>query len=140
MGSKENTLPSQHKFPPQSSLPGNILFAQAKSIIVIIPPEDNGKCDVYIDDTIAVGPDINESTSRLEAAIPIVMHIFGCPLSPDKLIPRKALVSLNKLSAKGAIKEVKMLLGWFYNTRRLLISLLDDKHRNWSNDIKNAKR
>ena len=139
--SKTIHSPSPHKFPPQSFLLDNVPFAKAKSIIVYIPLEDNGKCDVYIDNIIAVGPDINDNASRLEDAIPLAMHIFCRSLSPNEPIPRKALVSLTKLSAEGAIEEVEMLLGWLYETHRHLVSLPDDKHRSWSNDIKkNAKR
>ena len=132
--------PKQSEFPPRSSLPDNIPFAQAKQTIVAIPLEDKGKCDVYIDDTIAVGPDINDNASRLEAAIPLAMHIFGRPLSPNEPIPRSALISHNKLLAEGRIEEVKMLLGWLYDTRRHLISLPDDKHINWSNDITTMRK
>ena len=68
------------------------------------------------------------------------MHTFGRPLSPNEPIPRSALPSLNKLLAEGRIEEVKMLLGWLYDTRRLLISLPDDKYINWSNDIATMRK
>ena len=53
-----------------------------KTTIVSIPPEDNGEYDIYIDDTIAVGPDINDKASRLETAIllqctfPVALYIL----------------------------------------------------------------
>ena len=51
-------------------------------------------------------------------------------------IPRKAIISPNKLKAEGAIEERKLLLGWLLDTRHLLISLPDDKLKAWSKDIK----
>ena len=55
--------------------------------MVKIPAEDYGKCDLYINDTAAIGPDIPGNTSRLGVAIPLALHIFGRPLSTSKPIP-----------------------------------------------------
>ena len=127
--------PIQDKFPPRTSLPDDIPFAKARHTIVDIPQEDKGKCDVYIDDTVAMGPDLPGNALRLESAITLAFHIFGRPIDKNEPIPRKDIIAFNKLIAEGAIEEQKILLGWLYDTRRLLISLPLDKWQNWSKDL-----
>ena len=95
--------------------------------MVKIPAENYGKCDVYIDDTDAIGPDIPGNTYCLEAAIPLDLHIFGRPLSTSKPTPQHLIVSISKLIAEGALEDTKIRLCWNYNTRRLLLSLAKQK-------------
>ena len=95
--------------------------------MVKIPAKDYGKCDVYIDDTAAIGHDIPGNTSPLESAIPLALHILVRPLSASEPIPRHPIISISKLIAEGALEETKSLLGWNYDTRRLLLSL--PKHK-----------
>jgi len=128
--------PDQELFPSPSSLVNDIPFASAQPTIVNIPTEDKGKCDVYLDDMVAVGPDLPGNARRLEAAIPLAIHTICRPIMQPEPIPRKAIISTNKLKAEGAIEERKLLLGWLFDTRRLLISLPDDKLQAWSTDIK----
>ncbi len=42
---------------------------------------------------------------------------------------------MKKFKAEGNLEEIKKVLGWTINTRRLLISLPDDKLHSWSSDI-----
>jgi len=51
------------------------------------------------------------------------------------VIHRKEIISLKKLQAKGQLSEVKTVLGWNLDTRRLLISLPDHKVTDWIRDI-----
>ena len=95
--------------------------------MVKIPAEDYGKCDVYFNETAAIGPDILGNTSRLEAANPIALHIFGRPLSTSEPIPPYPILSISKLISEGAVEETKILLGWNYDTRLLILSL--QKHK-----------
>ena len=76
-----------------------------KHKIVDIPQEDNGKCDVYIDDTVAMGPDLPGNALRLESAITLTFHIFGRPIDKNEPIPRNDIIAFNKLIAEGAIEE-----------------------------------
>ena len=62
--------PIQSKFPKPSILPDTISSSVTRGTIVDIPAEDAGKCDVYINHTIAIGPDLpGISPPLLEAAI-----------------------------------------------------------------------
>jgi hypothetical protein len=46
------------------------------------------------------------------------------------------LLSLEKAEAEGTPNEVLIVLGWLLDTRRLLISLPQDKFITWTNDLK----
>lgn len=45
---------------------------------------------------------------------------------------------LNKLKAEGAMEELKIVLGWLLDTRRLMMSLPEEKHTSWVRDIEEA--
>jgi hypothetical protein len=123
------------KIPNPISLPNNIPFAQAKAMAVDIPVNDLGKVDVFIDDNIAITPDLNCNTTRVIRAIPLAIHSIARPVVSTDDIPRVDIISANKLQAEGTFEEVKIVLGWHINTRSLLISLPRDKHQKWSQDI-----
>ena len=128
--------PIQDMMPKPSSLPSDIPHATAKQTIVNIPAEDQGKCDVYIDDTVAMGPDIPGNKPRLAAAVPLAIHLLSRPIISSEDIPRKPPISIIKLRAEGRLEETKTLLGWFYDTRRLRISLPSNKFKAWSNQVR----
>ena len=113
--------------PPPSLLPTNIHHAAAKQTIVDIPPEDQGKCDVYIDDTVSIGPDLPGNRARLAAAIPLSIHLLSRPIEKEEHVIRNPPISTIKLQAEGRLEEQKLLLGWLYDTRRLRISLPSNK-------------
>ena len=133
---EQTHAPDQAAFPRPRSLPDNIPFAQAKATIVAIPIEDDGKCDVYIDDMVTMGPDLPGLLPRLSAAMPLSIHIFFRPLDKVEHLLRNLAISASKLQAEGRLEELKTLLGWLYNTRKLLISLPTNKFIAWSKDIR----
>ena len=52
-------------------------------------------------------------------------------MSSNEPISRKDLISIDKLKAKGMMEEIKINLGWTFDTRRLLVALPDDKYSAW---------
>jgi len=124
-----------NKIPDPICLPLDVPFAQAKALAVDIPVNDLGKVDVFIDDNIAITPDLNFNTSRVIRALPLAIHSVARPVEPTDDIPRVDIISTKKLQAEGTFEEVKIVLGWQLNTRSLLISLPRDKHQKWSHDI-----
>ena len=127
--------PQQHLVPDTISLDADIPFASARDTIVDIPAEDHGKCDVYIDDTIAIGPDIPNNVPRLAAAIPLAIHAFCRPLDSAEPVKRDDPLTLNKLLSEGALEEIKILLGCLFDTRHLLIALSNHKFTCWPNEL-----
>ena len=85
-------------------LPPHIPFAPAKSLIITLPPEDHGKVDFYIDDTVAIGPNFPGIISRLAACILLSFHLVFRPLSKFESIPRDKAAAVAKLIAEGGLE------------------------------------
>ena len=126
--------PIQDMMPKPLVLPSNIPHTTAKTSIVNIPAEDQGKCDVYIDDTVAIGPDLPGNRPRLAATIPLAIHLLSRPIILKEHVLRKPPISIIKLRAEGRLEETKTLLGWLYDTRRLRISLPSKKLKHGPNN------
>ncbi len=118
-----------------SPLPESIPFHKAKELSVKIPINDTGKVDIYIDDTIAITPDLPGRVERMNAAVPLAIRILSRPLNETDEIPRKDIISLKKFQAEACPEEIKTVLGWTINTRSLSISLPTEKFLKWSNEI-----
>ena len=101
----------QSFFTSPSPLSLNTPFAKAKTTIISIPTEDREKCDVYIDDTIAIVRYLPSNASRIAAATPLAIHTFCIPLSNHEPTPQSHTISTSKLTVEGAIEEVKVILG-----------------------------
>jgi hypothetical protein len=110
-------------------------FCQSKELSVEIPANNRGKIDIYIDDLIGIAPDIADSPIRVIRAIPLAICTIFRPHSSFDVIPRKDIISIKKLRAKGQLSETKTVLGWNLNTRSLLISLPEHKALDWLRDI-----
>ena len=54
---------------------------------------------------------------------------------PLEVIPRKDLISEEKLATEAGQSEIKRNLGWTINTRYHIIALPDDKATAWTNTI-----
>ena len=46
-------------------------------------------------------------------------------------------MAFNKMLEEGRLEEIKVILGWDLDTRRLPVRLLYDKYIEWSRDIPN---
>jgi hypothetical protein len=137
--------PSQHLVPKYKPLPDDIPFAQARELFVNIPVNDKGRSDGYIDDLIGITADLlkagagdceSENVKRLRAIL-LSIHIMARPGDPNEPIPREVMEALNKLAAEAGPEELKIILGWLFDTRRLLISLpdTDNKAIAWIREI-----
>jgi len=126
---------SSDKLESPLPLSENIPFQSAKELAVHLPPNDGGKVDIFIDDSIGVAPDLGNVPNRVIRAIPLAIRTLARPSSHQDFIPRKDIISLKKLKAEGRLEETKIVLGWLINTRFLLISLPDHKCHAWLRDI-----
>lgn len=117
------------------SLTDSTPFHMAKELAVTILPDDLGKDDIYIDNSIGITPDLHDNTKRVSRAIPLVIHTLSRPLSSSDVIHRKDIISMKKYAAEGRMEEQKTVLGWIINTRTLRISLPPHKHMKWSKEI-----
>ncbi len=79
---------------PPKSLPDSVPFHQARNLSVEIPINDMGKLGIYIDEMIAIAPDINENVLRGSYAIPLAIHTLGRPSTDPNPIPQKDIISM----------------------------------------------
>ena len=131
--------PAQEMVPQPKYLPENIPLAQARSLLVNVPSSEHGRVDGYIDDLPTFGPDLSPNhRRRLAAATFLAIHITSREVSENEPIPRESVLALNKLAAEGGLAEVLVVLGWQYDTRRLLVSLPFHKYTAWKETITTA--
>jgi hypothetical protein len=128
--------PSQPDTPLPKRLEASIPYATASEMAVFIPPLESGKVDVFIDDLIDTFPDSPENLARKPHVVPLAMHVTSRPhAGAREPILTRVILSLVKLLAEGAPAEQQIVLGWLLDTRRLLISLPDDKYAAWLETI-----
>ena len=123
-----------YDIPAPKILDENIPYAQARSMSVKLPNEDCGKSDVFLDDIITCAVDINNNLDRITKA-PITVIDAATNNGSSAGIKRDPMVEMEKAAAEGPAEEIKIVLGWRIDTRRLLISLPDHKFIAWSAQI-----
>jgi hypothetical protein len=126
------------KVPQTELLEEGIRFEKAKPLLVDVPLEKIGKSDVYIDDVCTVGVlrDGDETKElKLKSSVLLAMELVGRPISEDEPIPRDPFPSVDKLLSEAGLSEVKCLLGWILDTRRLRVRLHTEKHAQWTNQL-----
>ena len=103
---------------------------------LLYPPVDCCvKADVYIDDTPTIAVDDPPGPDRARADVLLAIHIIARQLSPNEHISRDDIACIKKLLGEGALSEIKAILGWEFDTRRLLIRLPNNKFQAWNNSI-----
>lgn len=91
--------------------------------------------DDFIDDIVTLCVHMNENWKRASQAVLLAMYLVARPTTNDP-IPRKPFLSLKKWIAEGTPEEVKVVLGWTVNTRTMQVSLPNEKHKEWTAQIK----
>jgi hypothetical protein len=116
-------------------LDDSVEFAQAKALDVELPDDDWGRVDDFIDDGIVIVPDLKENRNRAVQSLLLAIHIICRPLDSNEHIAREDCLSLSKLAEEGMLSEEPIILGWKINTRRLTISLPENKYKRWNEDL-----
>ena len=94
--------------------------------------------DCFIDDIINVFLGTEKNLIREGHTVPLAVHLLSRPHSGDdnEPVPRRPLLSPEKLKAEGRPSEIQVCLGWGVNTRTLLVFLPHDKYRAWHQDLR----
>ena len=95
-----------------------------------VPVDPKGIANVYINDTIALGVDLQNTNNsmRLENAILLAIHVAARPIHPEEPVPREEMAALAKLLAEAGLEETKMILGLFFDFRRMTVALPKNKY------------
>ena len=117
--------PNQHLVPEWMLLDNSIPFAHGLELIVKIPIDPRGIHDIYIDDIINLTIDIpgTDHVARAKGAALLAMDATVCPNHPEEPMPCKSMDARDKLKAEAGPAELKVILGWNFDFRRLIISL-----------------
>ncbi len=75
------------------------------------------------------------NAERLEVATPLAIKVAACLNNANEPIPRKKMVAEDKLKVEGGLAEMKVILGWHFNFRRLTITLPEHKNIAWAQEI-----
>lgn len=129
--------PSQHLVPPPSFLPDDIPFEEGKELAINLNVSDKGTHKMYLDDIIGLCIDLPDTSNikRSQAAPLLAIHSCSRPIHDQEPLPRDPMESTNKLKAESNLSEVKIILGWRWDLRSLIISLPVNKFIAWTATI-----
>ena len=85
--------PNFHLVPPPLFLNNSIPFSEGKDLIIDVPVDARGTVDVYIDDTISLTVDVEESNNvqRIEQATLLAIHCAAREKHNDEPISREEM-------------------------------------------------
>ena len=122
---------------PPKMLDEETPFQQARPLSVRTKTDRFGLFDVFIDDIISVFPALSDDhVDRCSLAALLAMEVTSRPVTEHEPLPRDDMLALDKAHAEATPAETSIVLGWEINTRKLLMSLPNDKHVRWKADVK----
>jgi hypothetical protein len=127
--------PHSSKLSKPSLLDDSIPFALALPLDIELEPDDDGKVDIFIDDGIAIMPDLHQNRFRAIQSMLLAIHVMCRPLDHNEPLSREDCLSLSKLMEEGSLSESFTILGWDINTRNLTMALPANKYKRWVNDL-----
>jgi len=113
-------------------------FAHGLELIVKIPIDPRGIHDIYNDDIINLTIDIpgTDHVARAKGAALLAMDATARPNHPEEPTPRESMDARDKLKAEAGPAESKVILGWNFDFRRLIISLPESKFFAWTTNVR----
>jgi hypothetical protein len=85
--------------------------------------------------SMTVGIPGSDHLERVDKATVLAIHTIAHPRHKDEPIPREWMESVSKLAAEGGHEEIKLVLGWILDFRRLMVSLPKNKAVAWGSEI-----
>ena len=114
----------------------SIPLEQVRELSVYVPDRKMA-ADGYIDDCLSLSIDEDDLVQKSQEALPLIIHSIFRPKDPEEPIERDDNISEKKLKAEGQPSEIRIMLGWQIDSRRMRISLPSTKAIAWANDIDN---
>ena len=106
IGTTKKFIEYYAKIPMSNPIQEQIPFAQAREMSVVMPIEDRGKADVFIDDITSVAPDLDNNLDRLRAVSCSVHHAFSHKMSDSST----SSIPQDKLRGRAHIHLLTLLL------------------------------
>jgi len=105
-----------------------------------VPVDLDSRKDCFVDDIVCVFLDTDKNRKREGHAVPLAVHAVSRPHQGDDVepVPRRPILSPEKLEAEGRPSEVMIVLGWEVDTRRLIVSLPENKYVAWEKELDRA--
>ena len=132
-------IPEVSTIPSPTLLQQDIPIGEALPSDVDVPLPRHGYFDSYVDDIIGICLHIGQNAQRTIYAILLTIYLMARPFCPNNDTSTDVLhsyiLSTKKWLAEGAQEEVKTILGWQVDTRRLVVSLPQDKYLAYSKQI-----
>ena len=115
-------------------------FADGKDLIVEVPVNPRGTSDVYIDDAISLCVDIEgtDNVERLRQCTLLAINVASRDVHEEEPIPRAEMAEKKKLLAEAGPDEMKVILGWLFSFRKLIVYLPENKYVAWNCNIKDV--
>jgi len=110
--------PYQEKLAPRLELPEDEPIVKVRQLSVYIPNRSS-IVDGYIDDCLTAAADVEDEVLRSQEAPPLIIHSIFRPVAPNEPIKRDDNISEKKLRGEGQPSEIKTMLGWIINTRKM---------------------
>ena len=92
--------------------------------------------DCFIDDVIDCHLGTLENLHRAPHVVQLAVQAMSRPHAGEaEPVPRKPLLSPEKLEAEGRSSEIQVVLGWEIRTRPFVVALPFDKYQAWQEDL-----
>ncbi len=121
----ELIAPNQPLVPPRALLDYDIPFREGVELIVNIPINLHGLHNLYIDNIIGLMINIPGTNHVAHGQVTALLAIKATarPNHPNEQVPQESMDARDKLFAKVGVTEIKMILGWEFDSWHLRISL-----------------
>ena len=118
-------------------LDNSIPFGEGKQLIVDVSVNSRGVIDVFIDDSLGLTIDMEDSNNmRLECAPLLAIYTCAYPKHISEPIPRDEMTALSNVLAEARLEAIKTILGWSFDFRRIFVALTENKFKAWSEAIR----
>ena len=129
--------PYQPKLAERQPFPNEDTPISTVRELAVYMPRRSAIADGYIDDCLTAAADVDDEVLRSQEAPPLIIHSIFRPIDEKDPIKRDDNISSKKLKGEGQPSEIKTMLGWIINTRKMKVYLPKDKALAWSKDISN---
>jgi len=108
-------------------------FSVARPLLLDIKAK-NLSAEVFIDDMIVICLDVESLIRKATNAIPLILDAIFRPIFKET-VERLPILNRIKTMAEGRLEEIKTILGWIINSRRLSVHLPKAKAELWIAEI-----